>query len=1793
MRQPPAAPALGPDEGRAAGPPARGRPDHPVLTALGRSLGLITVLALGSVSWQHWAVFPADGGPAAHGPYLLADLALALYAAATAVLLVQWARRAVGPRFAARWENVVVACATALTMTALFVPLAMAQAVLHRALGGAAGGHHHGAGALPDDGAMGLLRYGVGQAAQVEVAILTLALLGAVPAHVWLAPRRWAESRRHARSGRSVFVALPARPRRHAVGMRLALVAALSAALLAPVGSAVAEPGTQRSAGAGSCATAPQREFDVSAINVDITVDRFGDHDPYGMMYVLDGRLDAVREQEAALLRASKLPKNDPTAAKVSVGLGQDAIQPLVIRARLGECVVINLTNKLEKAPRSGSFGNPAIVQPGGVPSVSVDMAGVAFDAAGGAGGQAVGKNPESAMAAPGQTKQYRYYLDPLMGEGAKVFRSGGDSTQMTAHGLFGTLIAEPVGARWYDPMSGADRTDETSWSNWEAMIKPADGRSFREFTLIYHEIGDEAFNLRRPLRENDEGIPFGGDDGKPHGDQVEYGRPLPMIDTRPPSAAIPNEGGGGTASYRPGSRAINYRSEPFMRRLQLEAARGAAVQRANKSLAYSSYTYGDPATPMPRSYLGEPTKTRLADAGVEQLHVHHVHGGGTRWWLNPGADDTTMGAGLTKNPVQKAKSVRLDSQTVSPLESFNLEHECGAGGCQQAAGDFLYHCHISQHYVTGMWGLWRVFDTAQPTLAPLPGRDAAPDAVNSAGLLGRTVLGKKVVLAKDLTDPTAQVALEKLVEDALPPQGTRWQSGSGSDPDDATVWDWRKGGTDESPVYLGEPETTAVWADYRSPDPGERPEILFNPLTGRPAYPMLRPHLGQRPPFAPHGHAGAPGVGETVSDDRPGGLCPRGARVRDFDVTAVPVSVRATARERDDNGEIYVLNEDKAAVLDGRKPVDPLVIRSNVGDCVAITFGSELKTSVQAKANMHTHLVQFDPLASDGVVAGFAFEQGVFSTAKENRTLVSQDAPEKVTVSQLGQLRTGVSVAVGVGRSDIEIRTIKAIDGDQLTFDRPLEHTHEAGSPVTVEFVQYRWFSDADSGTVFWHDHVDGMTSWARGLFAAHIIEPKGSEYRDPGTGAEVRSGTIVDIVNRSGGSVGYGQSGSFREFTIFLHNGRRGRGELYEPPSATGLNPFNQGQECEEGSINLRAAPLGERTPPGATPADPRTTDQRQEYNGARCRNATSRAPYTTGNPDATTARATVTTVDPYVFSSVKYGDPDTPLLRAYAGDPVVIRTVGVNDRGEALRIQGHRFRLERFNGDGQLTDTATTGISERADYVLDGGAGGPKASPGDYLYYSTRTFALESGAWGLFRVHDKRQSDLLPLPGRPEPPNGDGFPRQKAATGDTQSDPGPAPAPAYTADGEPDTTVVTSTATGCPAGAPKRHYAISVFDKTLPTAPFQDTGGVVYALTSDVAAIKSGTKPVEPLVLRADKGDCLTITLKNETSPDSLYGGRRAGLDMSKLVRNQQLSAGSAVGLNPDSTVAVGKTITYTFHADRELGSSLFQNLGSPASLRHGAYGMLIVEPKGSTWSDSETGARLDATRTSTEAIIRAPGGRKFREFALTMQSTDQHFSRSITPYGDQVAGNGLNSPDAFLRPVAPVPGAPPGTGNNSGTFDKAYNHVNYHSEPLTVRLGLTASVDDFSRANVIGSYGAAFGSATYGDPDTPVFRANSRDPVVFRVGVGASDQLHSFTVGGHTFPLEPGMKGSQMMSARTITAGETIDAHLGLAGGRAGYTGDYLFQDARMPFAAAGMWGIFRVLPPGDKDAPAPL
>ena len=94
--------------------------------------------------------------------------------------------------------------------------------------------------------------------------------------------------------------------------------------------------------GARCPAQAPIRAFDISTINVEITVNRFGDFYP-GYMYALTENVAGVREEEAKNKAARE--SDDPTfaAGAVSNGLQGDLIQPLVIRANQGDCLRITL----------------------------------------------------------------------------------------------------------------------------------------------------------------------------------------------------------------------------------------------------------------------------------------------------------------------------------------------------------------------------------------------------------------------------------------------------------------------------------------------------------------------------------------------------------------------------------------------------------------------------------------------------------------------------------------------------------------------------------------------------------------------------------------------------------------------------------------------------------------------------------------------------------------------------------------------------------------------------------------------------------------------------------------------------------------------------------------------------------------------------------------------------------------------------------------------------------------------------------------------------------------------------------------------------------------------------------------------------------------------------------------------------------------------------------------------------------------------------------------------------------
>ncbi|MBK8418028.1 hypothetical protein [Candidatus Villigracilis saccharophilus] len=113
--------------------------------------------------------------------------------------------------------------------------------------------------------------------------------------------------------------------------------------------------------------------------------------------------------------------------------------------------------------------------------------------------------------------------------EGAHYIHPGPGNRQAVAHGLFGTFNVEPPASIYLNPTTAASaiRLGSGHYSG--------NGRATRENVQVYHEIGNE----------NDTNVPVDITGGT-----------LPIIDPL-------------THAYRPGSRAINYRSEPFMDRLE------------------------------------------------------------------------------------------------------------------------------------------------------------------------------------------------------------------------------------------------------------------------------------------------------------------------------------------------------------------------------------------------------------------------------------------------------------------------------------------------------------------------------------------------------------------------------------------------------------------------------------------------------------------------------------------------------------------------------------------------------------------------------------------------------------------------------------------------------------------------------------------------------------------------------------------------------------------------------------------------------------------------------------------------------------------------------------------------------------------------------------------------------------------------------------------------------------------------------------------------------------------------
>ena len=1456
----------------------------------------------------------------------------------------------------------------------------------------------------------------------------------------------------------------------------------------------------------GRCpASAPVRKYDISAVNIEISINQWLDFYP-GYMYVLTENLEKAREEEAKNKAAREKEGYDPGA--VSNGLQNQWIQPLVIRANQGDCVKFTLQNKLE--------GGEDV-------SLHIHGSSMVISATGKA---ATTTNPDS-IAAQNKSVELEWYIHPGTQEGGRQFHSYSNDRELTVMGLFGTFVVEPHGSQYLDPLGTGDPTPMAS--GWQAIIKNGTGPDFREFVIIYHEVGDEAF---RPVNKKGDFLP----------------QRDPLTDT-----------------YRPGGRALNYRSEPF-------GLNNMHVQHEyfgfeDESMGYSSYTFGDAPTTIPRSYLGDPAKFRLVHGGSEVFHSHHPHGGAIRWPRSPRAIDEmplwhTAKNGPVKYPVIRAKTDRVDVEVIGPSEALDLETECGSGLCQQLAGDFLFHCHVAHHYVSGMWGYWRVYNTLQvgdyrndvmPDMRELPDRKGRMKVgVSSDQLVGKTVdwFGKTFqIVEKGKTNWKSNpvvVTIQDWVEMQLPTQG---KPGHKDDEKgqivsyDATVLDW---------VWKGhramtEKESTIDNPKYKSTTPGERQAILFEPTTGKVAWPHLRPHFGKRVMFSPN-HNGAPWLemihqeenGErTAEPAQPGengrwSLCPENAGRKFYNVHFIKLPITMAKQQGkepavvDKTGLIYVLHEEEAAIRAKDDLKYPLVVRANIYDCVDWILTSEWEdddyTNFQSsKINTHFHFIQFDNQSSDGVITGMSYEQSVrpftMLSKKTNKglpapmnsalTAAVKKGAASITVKNAAQYHVNTELLVGADNvQGNEVGRIKEIKGNTITFYKPLKNNHPANDIVTVEFVRQRFWADVDVGTVFWHDHAFGATTWPHGGFGTLLIEPVGSTYHDPRTGKPIRSGPIADI--RTVEPVGYGVNGSFRELMVQVHDTvphtvnivtagnppgqpvevalEAGKTVSFQMPEKIYMTPMpflNGGTHTTGSGLNFRAEPIAQRL---------------------------------AGNPEAS-----------QLFNSAVHGDPDTPLLRAYVGDTMVFRLLHtLMNETMTWTLSGHTFLTERYAGDANRKNSIHIGIAERYDLVVPQ-AGGPRLQAGDYIHFNGRASKFSEGAWGLIRVLDKEVPDLHELP---------------AGYSGRNEIPKPQPV--------------------CPHGAPVKSFNVVAMDypsmKFNPKAPeaievdferkiqISNPEAKIYTLEEEASKVATGLQPM-PLTLRANVGDCLKVNLKNKMKAG------RASFSAISLAFDPKDSLGANVGNNPgDQTIGPGESRTYTYYADPFLGeiSSLVWDWGNVMlNPRNGLFGAVVIGPKGSKYRDPKTGEDISQKNSWVADVIidRTIQGNEtrvnYRDAALFFQDEDNIIGTSFMPYVQNVAG---------------------------------LTGVNYRSEPYKYREETGCSLGRMFQPCV---------ADKPEDPVTPLIEAHAGDPVRIHVFGANNEQNQMFSVEKHEWPIEPFMKGADEISVVEFSGSETIDAFIGSAGGPYRLPGDYVWSNQRLPYSQSGQWGYLRVLPAADQ------
>ncbi|MDQ3802378.1 MAG: copper oxidase [Acidobacteriota bacterium] len=1252
---------------------------------------------------------------------------------------------------------------------------------------------------------------------------------------------------------------------------------------------------------------------------------------------------------------------------------------------------------------------------------------------------------------------------------------------------------------------------------------------------------------------------------------------------------------------------------------------------------------YPDDPSNVHHSYLNDHVKMRVVHAGPKEHHVHHLHA--HQWLHTPDSDNSSY----------------LDSQALGPGYSFTTEiAHGGSGNRNKTPGDSIFHCHFYPHFAQGMWELWRVhdvFESGTPTDVdgrPTPNSRALPDGEIAAGTPIPGLVPLPTIAMAPV--PTAHVSIVNGQPQVSPnghPGYPFFVPGvAGHRPPHPPLDTIDDGGLPRHVITGG----VAVHHESKDPTFSEaKARLDFDkeldtadardiPEGGTPTEKAAMDFhsKSQHSSFTPEGTtadfktngrpavAGAPFADPCRND---AGL-PFGTP-RTYKSANIQLDVTFNkAGWHFPQQRIAVLWEDVAATLSGTRPPEPLFFRANTNDCITF-YHTNLVPKVYVQDDFqvrtptdimgqHIHLVKFDVTSSDGAGNGFNYEDGTFS-------------PEEV----LGRIE-----AINKGGG------LLSFDGTARTHLTAKTHAlGVAGAQTTVQ----RWFADdvMNSGrtdrtlrTVFTHDHFGPSTHQQVGFYQGLVIEPEGSKWRHPETGQSFGGrqdggptswrADILWVNPQTGKDESYREFLlEFSDFQLAYQKGGGGTADHPVPDPPNAISPpakdekdlpvlvlpadrcpgTNFAPPCPEAVsaadpgtmvVNYRNEPLALRV------RDPQTNGQAVDPSTGQVTEAGDlshafRSLTTRADADFNTQPAYV----PPLTLDVKPGDPATPLLRAYEDDKVQVRVlVGGFEEGHNFGVQGMRWLFEPSDPNSGFRSNQMMGISEHYEFEIPQFPRSTKEHFVDYRYApGTAVDDLWNGLWGMLRAYSAKRSGpddvLLELPNNP---------KGLAKVEDKSTFKGV-----------------------CPQTAPTRPYDITAVlaRDALPGGTLvynhrgnqggrlHDPTAILYVRTEDLDAggkLKADLL-AEPLILRANAGDCIEVTLRNNlpagrlpdldgynTLPMIVNGFNANDVDPSNEVGlHPQLvffdvsrSNGMNVGHNLVQTVKPGQSTNYQWYAGSvsvvnntwvgtpvEFGAT---NLTSSDPIKHsnkGAIGALIIEPRGAAWPEFETIPNPDTSssvayvKTRAQVTVTKADGSSFRDFVLLFQ-------------------NDLNLRYADGSPVR-------NTAEAEDAEDSGQKAFNYRTEPLWKRMDyapqthLSCGQDD--AGNLVTDctrnrdFTNVLSNSIVGgeDPVTPVFTARAGEPARFRIlHPGGHARNNVFQLHGHIWEEEPYTSSSTVLGANPLSEwkgsqyGVGPGSHFDLllkngAGGSFRVPGDYLFRDqGSFPFDG-GLWGIFRVIP----------